>query len=177
MTDLPIICTLTPSEQHTRRETLIPGLVKQADRIEAVAGGYALHFSGAADVLTLIAKVIKAERHCCQFLRFELTVEAAIGPVRLAITGPGGTQAFLSSWLSAEDAEDAEDEVAEDAESAEGAEDAEDAEGAEDAKDAESAESAEDAENAEGAEAAEGAQDPKNVELPMSATREHPGSV
>ncbi|MBA3269749.1 MAG: hypothetical protein H0T71_04490 [Acidobacteria bacterium] len=51
-------------------------------------------------MLTSITQVIEAEQHCCAFLRFELVVEPGEGPLTLAITGPAGTQQFLSGLMA-----------------------------------------------------------------------------
>ncbi|HEY1306066.1 MAG TPA: hypothetical protein VGF24_21075 [Vicinamibacterales bacterium] len=40
-----------------------------------------------------------AERQCCQLLRFQLTIEAAGGPVVLDVTGLAGSQEFLLAIL------------------------------------------------------------------------------
>jgi hypothetical protein len=53
----------------------------------------------ASEVLAAILRVIDAERQCCQFLRFQLTVEAGRGPVVLDLTGPPGTQEFLGAMI------------------------------------------------------------------------------
>jgi hypothetical protein len=102
MTALPIVCTLAPSELRARRETLIPGLVNRAEQVDAVENGYRFRFVGTGDVLTAITQTIEAERGCCQFLKFELSVEPAGGPITLTITGPSGTHEFLSALLSTE---------------------------------------------------------------------------
>lgn len=57
--------------------------------------GFAWRFEARSDVLQAIATVIDAERQCCAFLRFELTVAPGNGPVWLAVTGPAGTRDFL----------------------------------------------------------------------------------
>jgi hypothetical protein len=44
-----------------------------------------------------IARVMDAERQCCRFLRFQLTVEPDGGPVLLDLTGPPGTREFSSA--------------------------------------------------------------------------------
>jgi hypothetical protein len=41
--------------------------------------------------------LIDAERQCCRFLRFALTVEPDAGPIRLEFTGPRGAQAFVEA--------------------------------------------------------------------------------
>jgi hypothetical protein len=45
------------------------------------------------------AETINAERQCCRFLRFVLTIEPGDGPIWLEITGPQGTSALLESLL------------------------------------------------------------------------------
>ncbi len=100
MTQLPIVCTLTPSELRARRETLIPALAKRAEQIEPLTDGFRLRFQGAADVLSAIVQTIEAERQCCRFLRFDLSVAAGGGPIVLTITGPNGTSDFLTDLMS-----------------------------------------------------------------------------
>jgi hypothetical protein len=43
--------------------------------------------------------VIDAERQCCRFLRFQLTVEPDLGPMWLEVAGPPGTADFLTDLL------------------------------------------------------------------------------
>jgi hypothetical protein len=43
--------------------------------------------------------MIQAERKCCQFLQFHLTVSAAGGPIALELTGPAGTREFLDAMF------------------------------------------------------------------------------
>jgi acetamidase/formamidase len=50
---------------------------------------------------TVITRTIDAERRCCRFLRFQLTVEPADGPVLLDLTGPPGTREFVAALFSA----------------------------------------------------------------------------
>jgi hypothetical protein len=45
------------------------------------------------------AAVIEAEHRCCRFLRFLLLVEPGDGPVWLEVTGPQGTEDFLSALV------------------------------------------------------------------------------
>lgn len=97
MPDLPIACTLDPATRETRRQGLLAELVRSAARVDARADGYRLEFGASKDILALIARTIDAERLCCRFLRFNLTVEPDEGPVHLELTGPDGTREFLSA--------------------------------------------------------------------------------
>ena len=45
--------------------------------------------------LRRIADTLDRERQCCQFLRFQLTIEPAGGAIVLDLTGPEGTRDFL----------------------------------------------------------------------------------
>ncbi len=46
-----------------------------------------------------MATTIAAERRCCRFLQFVLTMEPDEGPVWLEVTGPPGTAEFLAGWI------------------------------------------------------------------------------
>jgi hypothetical protein len=51
-------------------------------------------FAPSGAILSTIAAVIDAERRCCRFLQFDLSVMPDAGPVALSISGPGGTVEF-----------------------------------------------------------------------------------
>lgn len=94
----PIACRLEPGALRARRDALLPGIVVGAEQIEPIDGGFRLRFADAA-LLTTVASVVDAERQCCPFLAFALMVAPAGGPMSLEITGPPGTQEFLSDLL------------------------------------------------------------------------------
>jgi amino-acid N-acetyltransferase len=96
---LPIACTLTPSDLEGRRDDLLVGLVKTAERSEATDVGYRFQFAASSEALARIGNVIDAERQCCRFLRFQLTVEPDLGPMWLEVAGPPGTADFLTDML------------------------------------------------------------------------------
>ncbi len=97
--DPPIACTLTPGELAARRDQLLPGLLAAATEREPVPGGFRWRFDASEDLLSRVATVIEAERHCCRFLRFVLSVEPSGGPIWLEVTGPPGTEDFLNTLL------------------------------------------------------------------------------
>jgi hypothetical protein len=100
MSDLPIVCTLTPETLATRRAELLPGLVRQAELVEDLSDGFRLRFAPGEEILTAIASMIAAERLCCRFLRFEMTVEPDGGPLFLSVRGPEGSREFLAALIS-----------------------------------------------------------------------------
>src|SRR5262245_16914989 len=97
MRDLPIVCALQPGELTATQ--LLPGVIAAARARQTIENGYRFEFRASSDVLSSIVRMIDAERQCCQFLRFQLTVEAAGGLVVLDVTGPTGSQEFLQAIL------------------------------------------------------------------------------
>ena len=99
MSELPIACTLTPEALQTRREGLLMDLVRRTLRREDLTDGLRLEFAPSGETIALIARAVEAERHCCRFLRFGMTVEPDGGPVFLELTGPAGTRDFVSALI------------------------------------------------------------------------------
>jgi hypothetical protein len=99
MTDLPIACTLGPDALAARRAGLLADLVRQAEDHEKLPNGLRFRFVAAGETLALIARTIDAERRCCRFLRFRVTVEPDGGPILLELTGPEGTRDFLTALI------------------------------------------------------------------------------
>ena len=95
MKELPIACELTAAELVERRQGLLPGLLRSAQERIGVNDGFRWRFAPQSDLLAAVVQTIDAERQCCRFLRFGLTVEADAGPIWLEVTGPKGTAEFL----------------------------------------------------------------------------------
>jgi hypothetical protein len=87
---------LSPAALQARRENLLNGLVRRAQESQERPDGCRLRFAPDSGILEEIARTIDAERECCRFLRFTLTVEAAGGPITLDLTDPTGTREFLA---------------------------------------------------------------------------------
>ena len=99
MADLPIVCTLSPPALAARRQGLLLDLLRRAEDQQDLPEGRRLRFSADDDVLAAIVNTVNAERQCCRFLRFQITVEPDGGPIWLELSGPAGTQDFLSALL------------------------------------------------------------------------------
>ena len=99
MNDLPIVCTLQPGELNARAAQLLPGVVAAAKARHAIENGFRFEFEAEGEVLSSIVRMIDAERLCCRFLRFQLTIDPAEGPVVLDVTGPPGSQEFLGAMM------------------------------------------------------------------------------
>ena len=59
-----------------------------------------LTFTASSATLDLIARTIDAERQCCRFLTFQLTVTPDLGAFVLDVTGPAGTREILADLLA-----------------------------------------------------------------------------
>jgi hypothetical protein len=99
-TQVPIACTLTPSTVAIRRAALLPGLWKRAQERHDTPDGYRLRFDSASDTLQAITTTMDAERQCCRFLQFQLTIEPDGGPIWLTLSGPPGTRDFLAALVA-----------------------------------------------------------------------------
>lgn len=95
---LPIACTLSDPERRRREREIRTLLRSGAREIVELRDGVRITFPGDAAWLPRIAELMAIERECCRFLRFELVAEAGAGPLRLGISGPEGTAAFLRTW-------------------------------------------------------------------------------
>ena len=74
--DLPVACTLSPDALSARRQGLLTALLRSAEHHDELANGHRLSFAATDETLALIMKTVSAERHCCQFLQFQITVAA-----------------------------------------------------------------------------------------------------
>ena len=97
---LPIACNLTEPQFQIRRAELLCMFREALLETKELADGFAFRFPSDEKWITGLAQLITFERACCPFLRFELRVEAANGPVWLHLTGSDGTKDFLKSLFA-----------------------------------------------------------------------------
>jgi len=95
MPDLPFACALTPQDLEAARGSLLPGLVARAIHREPIVHGFRWTFAAGRDTLSSITEVVNAERRCCPFLEFVITVPTSDGTIGLDVRGPQGTSEFL----------------------------------------------------------------------------------
>jgi hypothetical protein len=100
MNDIPIACTLSPSELRDASAMLLPGLARSAAKREMPADGIRLTFDPGLGVVTHIAGIIDRERECCKSLQFTLIVPPSMALVHLDVTGPPGTVDFLRDLVT-----------------------------------------------------------------------------
>jgi hypothetical protein len=95
VTVLPIACNLAEPEFQRRRANLLKMFQSALVETKELDGGYAYRFSTEGSRIADLAELIAFEHECCPFLRFELRIEPANGPIWLELTGPEGTKDFL----------------------------------------------------------------------------------
>lgn len=96
MSEPPVACSLSPRELRERRAGIIARLRRHREETRVLPDGIAVQYDASTpEVLAALGEFIAAERQCCPFLRFRLTVEPGAGPVWLELTGPSGTREFL----------------------------------------------------------------------------------
>jgi hypothetical protein len=100
LSELPIACSLTDPEFQRRRTELLKIFQGALLETKELADGYAYRFPSGANWIAELAQLITFERECCPFLRFNLRLEPANGPLWLELTGPQGTKDFLQALFS-----------------------------------------------------------------------------
>jgi hypothetical protein len=95
----PIACSLTIGESHDREATLLAQFRSAVMETEELQEGYAFRLPGDGESIRLIAELLVAERECCPFLAFEVTVLPNMGPVMVRVTGPAGAKEFIRTVL------------------------------------------------------------------------------
>ena len=99
--ELPIACSLKDPEFQQRRADLLRTFQGALLETKELDHGYAYRFPSSANWIAELAQLITFERECCPFLRFQLRLEPANGPLWLELTGPEGTKEFLQSLFTA----------------------------------------------------------------------------
>jgi hypothetical protein len=90
------VCTARQSHGNPRSCERTSELLGLAEHREPLSDGRRLRFQAAPTTLSAIAQPVEAERHCCRFLRFSITIEPDNGAVLLQLSGPPGTGEFLA---------------------------------------------------------------------------------
>jgi hypothetical protein len=97
---LPIACNLNDADFQRRRAELLETFRGALLETRELDDGYAYEFPSGAKWIAEVAQLITFERECCPFLRFNLRLEPANGPLWLELTGPEGTKDFLQSLFA-----------------------------------------------------------------------------
>ena len=95
-----IACSLTPEAMRAARTALLPGLLERATEFALTDRGCRVSFAPDSDTLLAIVRTIDAERQCCRWMRFDMTVPADGGAFELTVSGPAGAREFLEALVT-----------------------------------------------------------------------------
>jgi len=95
----PIVCNLKglPPAERAHYSALSEKLRAAAVSRQEIPDGLAFHLNPSAMTLVELADWVDAERRCCPFLDFRITLEREGGGLQLALTGRPGVREFLLS--------------------------------------------------------------------------------
>lgn len=99
--DTPLACLLSAQELAERKAISREMFGRLMREVQETQQGYRIRFDATDEVIKRLSRWIDDERKCCRFLRFQVTVEPAQGPVWFDISGPEGTKELLRSVLDA----------------------------------------------------------------------------
>ena len=94
-----LVCQLTSPELTLRKQEVIAVLKKQVLDSRETAHGFAYKFKGSDGILDQLSEFIKAERQCCPFFTFTLSVGQESEEVWLELAGPEGAKEFIKTEL------------------------------------------------------------------------------
>lgn len=93
ITTKAVTCNLTTPELQKRKATVIAELKLLVRNRQETDNGFSYKFDGTDEILDKLNDFIKTERLCCDFFKFQITVEDQTA--LLNITGPDGAKEFL----------------------------------------------------------------------------------
>ena len=70
--DLPIVCTLSPSELQERKVTILASLRAALVSRTRIAGGFRYEFANHSTSFQDVSRMADLERQCCRFLSFDV---------------------------------------------------------------------------------------------------------
>ncbi|MGH2479180.1 MAG: hypothetical protein ACRDHW_05960 [Ktedonobacteraceae bacterium] len=96
--EVPLACTLSGSEQVTRKDE-VNDLFKHVQQVNELADGYAFRFPGSDTWANTLIQFTTVERECCPFFTFALIFEPKQGPIWLHLRGPEGVKAIIEEMM------------------------------------------------------------------------------
>lgn len=90
-------CKLTTAELQKRKATVIADLKERVLEKKELQDGFSFKFESTDQVLDTLNEFIKSERQCCDFFKFQITVEDKFA--WLKIYGPEGAKEMLENEI------------------------------------------------------------------------------
>jgi hypothetical protein len=104
LTNLVAICcdpNAVPPEQRDRWAAVGRQVYAAVEEVRDLPDGYRFRLPTTSAMLLQLAEYVSNERLCCGFLRFQIEVEPAKGPVWLQLTGADGVKDYLRAVFAA----------------------------------------------------------------------------
>ncbi len=93
------VCKLTGPELQKRKAALRKEVFSKVRKFEEVEDGFHFCFADREGILERLADYILAERKCCPFFQFELTIKPDKGGVELKLCGPKGAKSMIRELM------------------------------------------------------------------------------
>jgi hypothetical protein len=90
-----------PPEQRDRWVAVGRQVYAAVEEVGDLPDGYRFRLPTSSEMLLQVAEYLSNERLCCGFLRFEVEVEPARGPLWLRLTGADGVKDYLRVTFAA----------------------------------------------------------------------------
>ncbi len=94
-----VACKLTTPELQERKRTVIADLKNSLIEKVETKNGIKYKFESTDEMIDRVTTFIKAERLCCDFFDFSLSVAAETGFMWLELSGPDGTKEFINEEI------------------------------------------------------------------------------
>lgn len=98
----PLVCKLDEAQKEERRPNVEALFVGKLQGRRETATGWAFEFPSDDEAFERIFEFVDAERKCCPFFEFEITVGSQGGPVWLEIGGSDRVKNYVEENLLVE---------------------------------------------------------------------------
>jgi hypothetical protein len=90
-----------PAERRDRWVEIGRQVFAAVEEVRELPDGYRFRVPTSSAMLLQVAEYVSNERLCCGFLRFQVEVEPAQGPVWLQLTGAEGAKGYMRTVFAA----------------------------------------------------------------------------
>lgn len=94
-----LVCQLTGPELQKRKSALQKEVFAHVKEIEEVDDGYVFHFADDDDFLLKLADYIMAEKKCCPFFKFDLSIQAYKAGIAWKVSGNSEVKAMVKMFV------------------------------------------------------------------------------
>lgn len=98
----PLVCRLSETEKDQRRPQVEELFVDQLRAYRETDDGFLFEFEASDANYEGIFEFVDAERKCCPFFQFEITVEPDGGPISLEIGGSDRVKRYVEQEMITE---------------------------------------------------------------------------